>query len=773
MVESLDRMFGALEDSPTRSPLSKDDSYDQDNDDDDNVEGLQNELQRMDGRYLDVPSNQELSRRQKKYVRDPPRVNDDDDDDSGNFQDAKDLVTHEFKTSGVKERDGSDSDFSSDDDDSSAYMDVEERGELADLMFSGYEDSEYALPDPDGGYNDDDDDEYGRASQLPHVEEVKARLGMPLNNGRRIVDYVRTKTPRFGSCQRRPQVLLGLAIIMLFMGVGIIVTLVKPNRFDKVTTFLVIRGVSTMEDLKNKNSPQHKAALWIANVDEQRLSMELPRTFTDRYVMALLYYSMGGGSIWEDTLGFLGPRHICDWGESFLDSTGSEVRYGVTDCKRVNDAIEFGANTPLGIAMPSHGLTGQLPEELLFLEKLELLVLQSNPGLGGTFPSVIHRMPNLKTLSLQNCGLTGTLPDRFSMLPELRYLGLGGNQLSGDIPLSITDLDSLRALALDYNQLTGELDMFIGKNPYLTVLYLNDNIITGKISQQLMDWWDSLVEMDLSRNQISGLIPEYVFSHRRLKMLNLDENDLVGGIPDVNVEYDIESNTALEFLSLRRNKLMHEIPTTIERLVMLQYLDVSQNTLSGTVPESLVELNKLRYLFLGDNVFDPGSFPPFLLQMSNLEELCMEKMSLTGTIPDSLSSSLPNLVSLDLSTNSLNGTLSEDIGQLENLQYLLLRQNVLFGSLPVDALMKLSNLQRLLLEENDFTGSLNGICQSNDISLKHFGSDCGDSAVTCDCCDICCSKEDGDECMSLPDASMEYKIYTYERAYDGSQNHPF
>ena len=56
--------------------------------------------------------------------------------------------------------------------------------------------------------------------------------------------------------------------------------------------------------------------------------------FIERWTLAVFYYSTSG-PIWRYNLKFMEPIDHCDWYETFIDTTGSIVRMGVTLCERL------------------------------------------------------------------------------------------------------------------------------------------------------------------------------------------------------------------------------------------------------------------------------------------------------------------------------------------------------------------------------------------------------------------------------------------------------
>ena len=99
-----------------------------------------------------------------------------------------------------------------------------------------------------------------------------------------------------------------------------------------------------------------------------------------------------------------------------------------------------------------------------------------------------------------------------------------------------------------------------------------------------------------------------------------------------------------------------------------------------------------------------GSIPTSLGSLTNLEGLELGDNQLTGSIPSSLGS-LTNLRILELYLNQLTGSIPSSLGSLSNLEGLGLGGNRLTGSIP-PSLGSLSNLEGLGLGDNQLTGSI-------------------------------------------------------------------
>jgi hypothetical protein len=93
-----------------------------------------------------------------------------------------------------------------------------------------------------------------------------------------------------------------------------------------------------------------------------------------------------------------------------------------------------------------------------------------------------------------------------------------------------------------------------------------------------------------------------------------------------------------------------------------------------------------------------GTIPSSLGQLNNLQDLVLPTNQLSGTIPSSLGQ-LSNLRNVYLYRNQLSGTIPDSIGQLYNLQHIYINSNQLSGTIPL-SLGQLNNITHLFLSNN-------------------------------------------------------------------------
>jgi len=102
-------------------------------------------------------------------------------------------------------------------------------------------------------------------------------------------------------------------------------------RLDELKAYLVDQGISEQGSLEDEQSPQFRAAYWLAEQDSLQLSMNpVSDKATQRYVAALMYFSLHGAE-WNENLNFLSKKSECEWNFGALETAeeGRSLKYGL------------------------------------------------------------------------------------------------------------------------------------------------------------------------------------------------------------------------------------------------------------------------------------------------------------------------------------------------------------------------------------------------------------------------------------------------------------
>lgn len=165
--------------------------------------------------------------------------------------------------------------------------------------------------------------------QLPSVEEAKINLDASQN----LNQQTPTKTIRYVIC-----LALAAALVLALLLTAVLLSSLRkdvlqvpdsdpgipsdiflpetqPEPEDSRYTQIreVLKSVSDGSDLATQGSPQYLAASWIAHEDSLQVSPSQPENLIQRYVLALMYFTLGKNNEWQKNLGFLSGKDECTW----------------------------------------------------------------------------------------------------------------------------------------------------------------------------------------------------------------------------------------------------------------------------------------------------------------------------------------------------------------------------------------------------------------------------------------------------------------------------
>ncbi|OIW01169.1 hypothetical protein TanjilG_10330 [Lupinus angustifolius] len=375
----------------------------------------------------------------------------------------------------------------------------------------------------------------------------------------------------------------------------------------------------------------------------------------------------------------------------------------------------------------NNNFSGNIPSNLSHCRGLRELDGGQN-NLTGTIPTWIGNLTSLVNFFFSRNNLHGNIPHEIGSLSKLRFLGLSINYLYGKVPSSIYNITSMTHFAVAGNHLYGDIPDGVGFTlPNLQVFLCESNNFIGEIPRSLVNA-SKLETLGFGINGFTGRVPDNLGLLRRLTYLNFQENGLGSGrVGDLSFLDSLVNCTVLEFLGLHYNNFGGELPISIANLSTqlntfnigsnrihgnipagignlesMASLALELNNLTGSIPDSLGMLQNLQVLFLGDNQFS-GRIPFSIGNLSSLTKIHMELNYFEGSIPSSLGNCQKLLV-LGLYGNKLTGTIPKEVMGLSSLAaFLDVSYNSLSGTLPTEV-GKLVHLGLLDLSENKFSG---------------------------------------------------------------------
>eukprot|EP01032_Pedospumella_encystans_P015654 gene15654-17892_t len=279
----------------------------------------------------------------------------------------------------------------------------------------------------------------------------------------------------------------------------------------------------------------------------------------------------------------------------------------------------------------NNAFTGTLPSSLCEMKDLGALAVDKNQ-LDGSIPSCLGSLTNLTTLYLYNNELTGTIPPELGQLPLLQSIAIYNNRLHGSLPVTLANLSALRQLSVNENELTGSIPSEMGQLKLLELFWINSNRLQGTIPASLFSM-HTLTEVLANNNFLTGQIPSNIASTSvHLQQLTLNNNFLTGPIPEL-----IGTLRSLQLLYLNYNRLTGTIPSSFKGLIAVEELYLQSNQLIGSIDGvfNRSTQTKLAIVQLSYNSLE-GTLPPEAFLLPQLTTFVAVSNCFTGTLPDAI-----------------------------------------------------------------------------------------------------------------------------------------
>ncbi|WVZ17175.1 hypothetical protein V8G54_010157 [Vigna mungo] len=391
------------------------------------------------------------------------------------------------------------------------------------------------------------------------------------------------------------------------------------------------------------------------------------------------------------------------------------------------------------------------------LQSLKVLDLGTNTLYGSI--EGLCEIQDLIELGLNSNRFSGEIPECLSIFRNLQVLDLSQNQFSGNFPSFIGNMTSLSYLSLFDNNLQGSFSLnILANHSKLQVLYIsatspktqveteneqwfptfqlkslilrscNLNLDKGSVIPSFLQYQKELQYIDISHNKLVGAFPNWLIQNNSRLKCFLVSNNLFDGKLELssirqNITWlDISNNNVsgslpkdigtflpvVRTLNLSTNNFEGSIPTSIGEMQELSFLDLSHNHFSGELPDELaIGCIRLQELRLSNNLFH-GNIPKFS-NFTNLAQLFVNNNNLNCTLKEVLQNlNGKGLMTIDISSNSISGSIPSSIAKLSRVWVLLMGNNQLEGEIPIE----FSNLMMLFvldISQNRLFGSISHV----------------------------------------------------------------
>ncbi|KAK7354260.1 hypothetical protein VNO80_19719 [Phaseolus coccineus] len=221
---------------------------------------------------------------------------------------------------------------------------------------------------------------------------------------------------------------------------------------------------------------------------------------------------------------------------------------------------------------------------------------------------------------------------------------------------------------------------------------------------------EHVIGLVFSGMDLSGPIPDTTIGKlTKLRSLDLSHNKIT------DLPSDFWSFSLLENLNLSGNRISGSLTNNIGNFGLLEVLDLSSNNFSGEIPEAISSLVSLKVIKLDHNRFEQR-IPSGILECRSLVSIDLSSNRLSGTIPDEFGAAFPNLITLNLAGNSINGS-DSDISGLKSIVSLNISENSFQGSV-----MKLfqGRLEVMDLRRNHFEGRISQVHSISNYNWSHL-----------------------------------------------------
>ncbi|KAL8136961.1 hypothetical protein V2J09_002962 [Rumex salicifolius] len=357
--------------------------------------------------------------------------------------------------------------------------------------------------------------------------------------------------------------------------------------------------------------------------------------------------------------------------------------------------------------------------DLEALENFEILDLSYNNVDGFKRIHVSQTLNQLEILLLSGSSLRKDFLQSLGSMVSLKMLTVDSSALNGDISSHewLCQLKRLELLDISQNGLQGQLPLCFGNLTSLQHLDMRQNNLYGKLPFSLANL-TSLHFLDLSSNQFVGNITSSPLTKlRSLHLLSLSNNNGNTVVQD-SAHQPFTPSFQLLSLSLSNCNIQAKVPDFILHQYKFRYLELPHSSIGRGFPSWILENNtRLGALLLGHNVF-VGS-----LHLSRTPHIHIKALDVScnniSHLSTILSQSLPNVVFLNFSRNSIKDITPSSFGGMVELGFLDLSYNHLYGEMPKPFIEGCFSLQILILSHNT-SEAIPSLSNSSSLRILRF-----------------------------------------------------